>query len=40
MSKSAPAYTVGEWTSADGLTLRYRDYPGRSDRPPVLCIPA
>jgi len=39
MSKSAPAYTVGEWISADGLTLRYRDYPGRSDRPPVLCIP-
>jgi pimeloyl-ACP methyl ester carboxylesterase len=39
MSKSAPAYTVGEWTSADGLTLRYRDYPGGSDRPPVLCIP-
>ena len=39
MSKSAPAYTVGEWISADGLTLRYRDYPGRADRPPVLCIP-
>jgi pimeloyl-ACP methyl ester carboxylesterase len=39
MSKSAPAYSQGEWTSADGLTLRYRDYPGRSDRPPVLCIP-
>jgi pimeloyl-ACP methyl ester carboxylesterase len=39
MSKSAPAYSQGEWTSADGLTLRYRDYPGRSNRPPVLCIP-
>ena len=33
------AYSIGEWTSADGLTLRYRDYPGRGDRPPVLCIP-
>jgi pimeloyl-ACP methyl ester carboxylesterase len=33
------AYSIGEWTSADGLTLRYRDYPGRDDRPPVLCIP-
>jgi pimeloyl-ACP methyl ester carboxylesterase len=34
-----PAYSEGEWTSADGLTLRYRDYPGRADRPPLLCIP-
>jgi pimeloyl-ACP methyl ester carboxylesterase len=33
------AYSEGEWTSADGLTLRYRDYPGRDDRPPLLCIP-
>jgi len=33
------AYTIGEWASADGLTLRYRDYAGRIDRPPVLCIP-
>ena len=29
----------GHWTSADGLRLHYRDYPGRSDRPPILCIP-
>lgn len=29
----------GEWTSADGLVLRYRDYPGAADRAPVLCIP-
>jgi len=28
-----------QWASADGLTLRYRDYPGRADRPPILCIP-
>lgn len=27
------------WTSGDGLKLHYRDYPGRSDRPPVLCLP-
>lgn len=33
------AYREGEWTSADGLTLRYRDYAGRNDRPPILCIP-
>lgn len=33
------AYREGEWTSADGLTLRYRDYAGRDDRPPILCIP-
>ena len=33
------AYSNGEWTSADGLTLRYRDYSGRDDRPPLLCIP-
>jgi pimeloyl-ACP methyl ester carboxylesterase len=35
----AAAYSEGEWTSADGLTLRYRDYAGRADRPPLLCIP-
>jgi pimeloyl-ACP methyl ester carboxylesterase len=33
------AYTQGEWTSADGLTLRYRDYPGPATRPAILCIP-
>lgn len=27
------------WESADGLKLHYRDYPGRDDRPPILCIP-
>ena len=26
------------WTSSDGLKLHYRDYPGRADRPPVLCL--
>jgi pimeloyl-ACP methyl ester carboxylesterase len=27
------------WSSRDGLKLHYRDYPGREDRPPVLCLP-
>jgi len=26
------------WESADGLKLHFRDYPGRSDRPPLLCL--
>ncbi len=29
----------GFWWSNDGLRLHYRDYPGRSDRPPILCFP-
>lgn len=33
------AYTDGSWESSDGLSLHYRDYPGRLDRPPILCIP-
>ena len=27
------------WQSADGLALHFRDYPGRQDRPPLLCLP-
>ena len=27
------------WQSRDGLKLHYRDFPGRPDRPPVLCLP-
>lgn len=27
------------WTSGDGLKLHYRDYAGRTDRPPVICLP-
>ncbi|MFN3517474.1 MAG: alpha/beta fold hydrolase [Novosphingobium sp.] len=27
------------WTSSDGLKLHFRDYPGRPDRPPVICLP-
>ena len=26
------------WNSRDGLTLHYRDYPGPSDRPPLLML--
>lgn len=32
-------FTDGYWWSNDGLRLHYRDYPGRADRPPVLCLP-
>ena len=35
----AAAYEDRRWTSADGLALHYREYPGREDRPPILCIP-
>jgi pimeloyl-ACP methyl ester carboxylesterase len=35
MSDYADCY----WTSQDGLKLHYRDYPGRADRPPLLCLP-
>jgi len=27
------------WTSRDGLSLHYRDYAGRADRPVLLCLP-
>ena len=34
------AFLSKEWTSADGLTLHYRDYSGgEPGRPPILCIP-
>lgn len=33
------AWADCHWTSRDGLTLHYRDYPGRADRPVVLCLP-
>ena len=32
-------YADGSWLSGDGLRLHYRDYPGRDDRPPIVCIP-
>lgn len=43
MSNEAAAevsWTDGHWETADGLTLHLRDYPGRDDRPPILCLPA
>jgi pimeloyl-ACP methyl ester carboxylesterase len=42
---SAQDTIVGErfedryFTVRDGLRLHYRDYPGSSDRPPLLCLP-
>lgn len=35
----AAQYEDGYWWSKDGLRLHFRDYPGRDDRPPILCIP-
>lgn len=34
-----PDYRSCSWISPDGLKLHYRDYPGREDRPPILCLP-
>ena len=33
------AYENCYWSSNDGLRLHYRDYPGPSDRPPIICLP-
>lgn len=33
------AYEDRFWWSQDNLRLHYRDYAGRDDRPPILCIP-
>ena len=33
------AFEDGFWQSGDGLSLHYRDYAGRGDRPPILCLP-
>lgn len=33
-----PAYENRYW-EVDELRLHYRDYPGRDDRPPILCFP-
>ncbi len=33
------AYEDRYWWSQDNLRLHYRDYAGRDDRPPILCIP-
>jgi pimeloyl-ACP methyl ester carboxylesterase len=34
-----PNWTDRFWYSAEGLRLHYRDYEGRRDTPPILCIP-
>ena len=33
-----PAYENRYWESDDEVRLHYRDYPGRGDRPPILCL--
>lgn len=33
------AYTDEYWQSDDRLRLHYRDYPGRRERPPLVCLP-
>lgn len=33
------AWSDGYWWSNDALRLHYRDYAGRADRPPILCLP-
>jgi len=41
MTEEAPApagYEDRYFTVADGVALHYRDYPGSSDRPPLLCL--
>ena len=35
---AAAAFSEGEWESGDGLRLRYRDYAGSEERPPLLCL--
>lgn len=35
---SAPEFEERHWTSVDGLRLYCRDYPGSSERPPLLCL--
>ncbi len=34
------AFSEGDWQSADGLRLHYRDYPGGAGKPPLLCLHA
>jgi pimeloyl-ACP methyl ester carboxylesterase len=33
------SFEDGFWWSNDGLRLHYRDYPGPSDRPAIICVP-
>jgi pimeloyl-ACP methyl ester carboxylesterase len=36
---SVADWSDGYWWSSDDVRMHYRDYPGRADRPPILCIP-
>jgi len=36
---TAERYSDRYFTVRDGLRLHYRDYPGASDKPPLLCLP-
>ena len=38
MSNDGRDWKESYWTSGDGLRLHYRDYAGRADRPPILCL--
>lgn len=37
-SAAAKSFEAATWTSHDGLELYYRDYPGSTGRPPLLCL--
>lgn len=39
VTRNPTAFSDGYWWSGDGVRLHYRDYPGPSDRPPILCLP-
>jgi pimeloyl-ACP methyl ester carboxylesterase len=38
-TQAMPLYENRSWISPDGLKLAYREYAGREDRPPILCLP-
>jgi len=38
MSTDKPRYEDRYFVVRDGLKLHYRDYPGATDRPPILCL--
>jgi pimeloyl-ACP methyl ester carboxylesterase len=37
-SPTEPKFAECRWSSGDGLSLYYRDYPGSAERPPLLCL--
>ena len=39
LNQTEPGFANRFWSSRDGLKLHFRDYPGNSDSPPVLCLP-